>query len=332
MKNKAKLHVIGLALAAMLAAVTAQAQTTYPRVYVAQGTGSDSNNCDTPTAPCQTLSGASGAYSKVQAGGEIIFVESGNYYTAALSITKAVSIIAPDGVDVIIQTSASLASGTGLLSVAVGTTDNVVIRGLELKYTGSSLFAVHGIKVTGGGAVQIEKCRLSGFTRTTDSAGILMQASSNVQLSVKDTGVRNSSIGVSVSSTSGSVVVKASLDRVRLDDNTVGVLAGDNASVTVRDSVAAHNTSGFKAAAATSGRVAEVNAENCLSFGNTNGLHTDGASGTTSIVRASNSTVVNNTSGLNNSTVTGNSISSRGNNTVVGNTGSETFSASFSGQ
>jgi hypothetical protein len=123
MKNKAKLHVVGFALAAMLAATTAQAQT-YSRVYVAPKTGNDSNNCDTPTSPCLTLSSA---YGKVDAGGEIVFVESGDF-ASGYSVQKSVSIIAPAGVEV----GTVVSSGNGI--TVNSSTAQVVLRGLTLMW------------------------------------------------------------------------------------------------------------------------------------------------------------------------------------------------------
>jgi hypothetical protein len=81
----------GVLLAALLttlAAVTAQAQT-YPRVYVSEKNGNNSNNCDVPTAACQTLAGA---YGKVASGGEIFILDSGSYGT--LNIQKPLTITA----------------------------------------------------------------------------------------------------------------------------------------------------------------------------------------------------------------------------------------------
>lgn len=310
MRIKATSHLIGLALAAMLLAVTAQAQTL-TRVYASEKTGNDANTCDL-TAPCKTLSGA---HSKVVDGGEIICLDSGNYTDSSnpLVISKSVSIIAPDGVDALITLSAA---GNGIYINT--STASVVIRGLTLTNTATS-GDTYGIKVDAAAAVQIEKCSISGFNSSTNSHGVYFNVGSNAELSVKDTTVRNNNVGIALNSTSSTTTYKATLDRVRAENNTNGIWAKNNASLNVRDSIAAGNTSGFRATAGTTGRTAEMNLENCLAVGNTYGVHSGGTAGATATVRISNVSSVDNGTGLYRAAGTSN-IYTRGNNTAEGHT------------
>jgi hypothetical protein len=316
MKNKAKVHVIGCALATMLAVVAAQAQT-YPRVYVAPKTGNNGNNCDTATSPCQTLEGLTGAYSKVDTGGEIVFIESGSI-APGFTVGKSVSIVAPSGVEVGIVVTAA---GDGMLVDAASS--YVVLRGLTFLNTVTSSSTTYGIRVIAVGALQVENCSINNFNSDVSSHGIYVNIGTNSPLSIKDTTVRNNAIGIAVQSTSSTVWVTAALDRVRAENNTSGIWAKNNASLNVRDSVAAGNYSGFRATAGTTGRTGEVNLENCLTIGNTYGIHAGGTAGANANVRVSNTSVISNGTAFYKAAGGTNNIYTRAlpsNNTVLGNT------------
>jgi hypothetical protein len=308
MKNKAKLHAIGFALAAMLMAARAQAQTL-SRVYVSSKVASENTStCGAFSSPCRYLNTA---YNRVSAGGEIVLLYSGDYYNGQLGISKAVSIIAAEGVDASLVTT-----GNTAISVSAGSTDNVVIRGLTIRTTATST-NTFGITVSSGKAVQIENCKIRNFSTNSNSAGIKVDVSSDVQVSIKDTTLRNNYHGVLVVSSSSSVINKTTLERVRLIDNTTGVLAKDNASVTARDTIASGGTEGFKTVTSTSSRTAEISLEDCLAFDNSYGIKAEGVSGATSRVYASNCTIINNTTGVN--ADANSAVYSRTNNTLEGN-------------
>ncbi len=78
---------------AVLVLASASANAQLFRAYVAQ-TGNDANPCTLP-APCRLLPAALAA---VASGGEIWMLDSANYNTATVNITKSVSILAVPGV------------------------------------------------------------------------------------------------------------------------------------------------------------------------------------------------------------------------------------------
>jgi hypothetical protein len=80
----------GLALAAMLPALPAQAQNT--RSFVS-GLGNDLNNCSL-AAPCRTFQHT---HDQTNAGGEIAVLDTAGY--GAVTITKSISIVNPGGVE-----------------------------------------------------------------------------------------------------------------------------------------------------------------------------------------------------------------------------------------
>jgi hypothetical protein len=183
--------------------------------------------------------------------------------------------------------------------------------------------------------LQIENCSISNFNSDTDSHGVFIDIGTNSSLSVKDTTVRNNSVGIAVNSTSSTVWVTAALDRVRAENNTSGIWAKNNASLNVRDSVAAGNYSGFRATAGTTGRTGEVNLENCLSVGNTYGVHSGGTAGANATVRVSNTSLISNGTAFYKAAGSTNYIYTRAaptNNTVLGNTALGSTSGTYSAQ
>lgn len=80
----------GFGLLIMVAAIPAQAQAN--RTFVS-GHGSDGNPC-TLLAPCRSLAQA---ITQTNAGGEIAILDTAGY--GALTITKSISIVNPEGVE-----------------------------------------------------------------------------------------------------------------------------------------------------------------------------------------------------------------------------------------
>src|ERR1043165_6300084 len=120
---------------------SAQAQAT--RTWVS-GVGDDANPCSR-TAPCKTFAGA---ISKTANGGEINVLDPGGF--GGVTITKSITI-SSEGFE-----AGVLVSGTNAIVISATTTDNVVLRGLDIEGLGTGL---DGIKVIGGlGALHVEKC------------------------------------------------------------------------------------------------------------------------------------------------------------------------------
>ena len=104
------------------------------------------------------------------------------------------------------------------------------------------------------------------------------------------------------------------MDRERLDGNFYGVRAENNANVTIRNSIAAGNsTNGFQAVSTGAGVL--INLENTMAVNNGGaGVGTSGAAAGVSI---SNSTIMSNAQGIN--TSAGGNVYSFGNNKIIGN-------------
>src|SRR5215471_11326193 len=138
----------GVLVALLLLSAAAVAQA--PRTFVAS-TGSDSNPCSR-VAPCRTFDAALNA---VAPGGEIVPLDSAGF-GANLTITKAVSIIAPDGV----YAGVTITTGFGIF-INAGPSDSITLRGLTV--IGQSGDADSGVTFLTGGALHVESCVMTGF-------------------------------------------------------------------------------------------------------------------------------------------------------------------------
>jgi hypothetical protein len=213
---------LAVAIAAVLfvlwaGALPAYAQAT--RTWVS-GVGDDANPCSR-TAPCKTFAGA---ISKTAAGGEINALDPGGY--GAVTITKSITI---DGSGTF---AGVLVSGTNAINIPTAgvavTLRNLTIDGLS---TG-----LNGVNVTAAVAVNIDNCRIFGFTQSAVNA----TASGSI-VWVHDSDLRFSSVGVDVHA--GATVF---LDRVRVEQSYTGVrAAGTNAIVYLNNSTITGNTFGL---------------------------------------------------------------------------------------
>jgi hypothetical protein len=206
-----------LFVAFFASASMAQVQRTF-----VSGLGSDANLC-TRTAPCRTFGQA---ISQTNAGGEVIVLDSAGY--GPVTITKAVSLIAPPGV----YAGISVFSGDGI-GIQAGSSDTVILRGLTVNNQGST---GNGIDFTAGGTLHIESCVVSGFTDPNGSA--VLFGGSGI-LEVEDSIVSGSSGGIIVKPASGTAL--AAIDQVRLERCNVGLDAFEGSKVAIRNSVATAN-------------------------------------------------------------------------------------------
>jgi hypothetical protein len=270
------------------------------RTWVSGG-GSDSGTCPRST-PCATF-----AYALTQttAGGEIDVLDPGDF--GSVTIGQSVSIVA-DGV-----LGGILVTSNDGIHVTAGSSVVVVLRGLTINSVGSGGVGI-SFDSPNGGVLHIEDCTINGF----GSDGISVNPGGSTKAFIKDTIVRNNGEGIIFGPTI--VKVTASLDNVRVENNGFGgnghgVEAGGNATVSVRNSVAAGNgTAGFYASSSPS-MPAVMNLESSMASGSSTGVNSDGANST---INMSNVTVVDNTTGL--SETSGGHIVSFGNNKITNNT------------
>jgi len=286
--------------------VEAQVSRTFVSVN-----GKDNSTCDVPDKACRDIQAG---ITKVQAGGEVVILTSGSYQP--FTINKAVTVTAAPGEYIGI----SVFSGHGAV-INANLNDSVTLRGLTFNWVGGN--NNNGIEFNAGGMLHVESCVVNGFP----GAGIL--ASIPSKIFIKDTTVRNGSnfSGITVGASSG--VIVASIEHCRIEGlaGGIGILAGDNSRVTVRDTVSSGNGTGFQADPQAPSATVEMNMENCVAANNSfAGIFADGSPGS-SIIRVSNTTVTTNNLGL--TTNPGGSILTRGNNTVEGNINNGSFTGTF---
>jgi hypothetical protein len=276
MVRKLSLVVAVVALVA-LAASPVHAQAT--RTWVS-GVGDDANPCSR-TAPCKTFAGA---ISKTATNGEINVLDPGGF--GGVTITKSITI-SSEGFE-----AGVLVSGTNAVIINATATSNVVLRGLDFEGLGTGLV---GIKVLGAlGSLHVEKCTINNF-RGTNGSGIEVATSvaGTTQVFVKDTIVRNNGQGTGGGifiNPTGSAVVKASLDNVRMEFNVFGFKNQGTSTANVTGSVAAGNSAaGFS----TVNAAAVLNLENSTAANNGTGIVCSNAT-----VRVGGSSIFGNTTAV----------------------------------
>src|SRR6516225_632830 len=119
MRTQLPFAVLAAAFACSLATTPANARA---RVFVASY-GSDSNPC-TFGSPCKTFQHA---HDVVDAGGEVTAIDSAGF--GPISITKAVTITSPDGV----EAGVVAAAGGNPITINAQPSDAIVLRGLTLR-------------------------------------------------------------------------------------------------------------------------------------------------------------------------------------------------------
>jgi parallel beta-helix repeat protein len=263
------------------------------RVFVS-GSGNDNNPCNIG-APCRTIGIALGA---VAPSGEVVVLDSAGY--GPFTVSKPVTIIASQGV----YAGVSVSSGDGI-TINAGPSDVIILRGLTVNGVGGS----NGIVFNSGQTLFIEKCNINGFLAN----GVNFNGGG--RLFARDSNIRNSAgSGIRIAG-SVSALAMASINRVRLEANGIGLAVFDRAKASVRDSVASGNVTGVTVNPSTA--PAEINIEKCLVANNNTGALAQGSGGGTGTLRISKSTIVQNGLGL--SVQPGGALLSGGRNKLGGN-------------
>jgi hypothetical protein len=312
----------------LLLSATAQAQLF--RSYLAPApAGNDANPCTLPL-PCRLLPVALAA---VADGGEIWMLDSANYNTGPVAITKSVTILAVPGV-----VGSVLATGGNAIDIATAGV-KVALRNLVIvPFPGGG--GINGINMTAGAGLTVENCLIANLPQH----GIVVNTAASVR--VTDTTIRdngstglwllngaratvtratisgNASEGVYVAGGLASTTTTADVADSTMDGNDYGVFAlSNNATavlkVSVRDSRAVRN--GFAGVLAQSdlGAAVTLSASNNMISNNGTGI----AAYSAGRVWASGNTVSDNGNGLYNN---GGLFESAGNN-AVRNNGTDTF-------
>lgn len=192
------------------------------RVYLSAISGNDTNaasNC-APTAPCRSFGTA---IATVDAGGEVVVLDSGAY--GSITISKSVSLVAPAGIYGGISV---FPSADGVLIDTPGV--EVLLRGLVINGMGGA----RGVYMTAGSRLTVDRCVLKNLT----DSGIRVATAGRV--SIIDTLLQGNATGVRLSDG-----VQAAIIGTRMLDNTgfgLWVLGGTTrTSAEVSDSEASGN-------------------------------------------------------------------------------------------
>ena len=203
--------VLGTTLLPVLCTVPAHAQAT--RTWVS-GVGDDANPCSR-TAPCLTFAGA---ITKTAAGGEIDNLDTGGF--GALTITKSITIDGGGG-----SCLGAVSSGTTGITVSAGATDIVTIRNVQLQGvlgngSSPSTAGVNGIQFNSGAMLNIDNCKIDGFS----DVGISAITSANAILNVTNTIITNATYGIGLESSGGALNGSIDHTTIRKMSNT-GIIA-----------------------------------------------------------------------------------------------------------
>jgi hypothetical protein len=248
------------------------------------------------------------ALAATDVGGEVWIMDSANYNTATVSITKSVTIRAIPG-------ALGSVVGNGGTALSIGGTDIMVtLRNLTIRnLAGGDI----GILISNAAQVAINDCEVFGFTGA-GHIGIWVSPTSPAGVTVVGSVVRNNHHGIVVSGNGHATISKTHV----LANTAIGIWSNGGAAdsvVHVSDSVSTGNAVGFDSTGSTQG------SPNALMFvtrsvasrNATSGFQTDG--GITAIMVVGESMATGNGTGFNNA-FAGSVFLSRGDNTVVGNT------------
>ena len=241
-------------VAALVFSTAAQAQVF--RAYLAPGpAGNDANPC-TLLAPCRLLPAALAA---VQNGGEIWMLDSANYNTSTVFITKSVTILAVPG-----ALGSVVATGGSAIRID---TDGIVVSLRNLVIVPlPSAGATDGVAMAGASTLIIDNSLIANLP----DIGVVVNGTGNA--TIVNSIIRNNDSGVWAQD-GAQVVVSASHV---LENQNFGVFAFSNSSTTtkatVSDTTLSGNAFAVRADAAVAGSDAQLFATRCTITKNTFGV------------------------------------------------------------
>lgn len=296
--SKARLFVNLLVLVVLTLGITSIANAQATRTWVS-GVGDDANPCSR-TAPCKTFAGA---ISKTAAKGEISVLDPAGF--GALTITKSITVNG-DG-----TLAGILSANVSGIIINAGATDVVTIRNLSINGAGTGL---NGIRWIAGKALHVENCKISGIGNNTvgNGNGIVVALTATAgNLFVKDTNIQTCAVaGIAVSTTTG--FVAGVLDNVRLEGLPTGLIIGNNAFISVRNSVINLSTSTGVSISGTGGATGSF--DNVMINNNPTGINV----GAGALLNLSSCTLESNTTAISSAAPQAN-LRSSGNNRLLGN-------------
>jgi hypothetical protein len=296
--SKARFFVNLLALVVLTLGIASIANAQATRTWVS-GVGDDANPCSR-TAPCKTFAGA---ISKTAAGGEISALDPAGF--GALTVTKAITVNG-DG-----TLAGILSAGVSGIIVNAGVNDVVYIRNLSINGVGTGL---NGIRWIAGKALHVENCNIYGIGNNSagNGHGIFVNLTATAGgLFVKDTNIKTCAVsGITVQTSVG--FVAGVLDNVRLEGLPTGLVIGNNAFVSVRNSLI--NLATSTGVSITGSGTPTGSFDNVMLNNNPTAINIGGSG----IMNLSNSTLEHNTTAIVSAAPQAN-LRSSGNNRLLGN-------------
>ena len=265
-----------LALVAALL-LSAPAHALLFRAYLAP-TGSDANPCTLPQ-PCRLLPAALTA---VADGGEIWMLDSANYNSSSVNITKSVTILAVPG-----ALGSVVAAGGNAIEIATAGV-KVALRNLVIvPLVGGG--GTSGINMTNGAALTVENCLIANLPET----GIFVNTAASVR--VTDTTIRdNGDTGLDLEGGARASVTRATISG---NGNTGVYVFGSGANTTTADianSTLDANLTGVYAWSIHASGVVKVSVRDSQIARNSFGLYAQSNFGASVTFSASNNMIANN--------------------------------------
>lgn len=223
-------------LAAMLALLLPAAPVEAQDSWVSSQKGSDGNPC-TRAAPCLSFEKA---HSVMGSFGTINCLDGGEF--GSVTITKAIRI-ACDNVEANILASAG---GNGVV-IQAGPNADVTLSGLNIDGGGAG---IGGIVFISGATLHVDNVKISNFNASPNSGGIYFQPNAYAEFYLADSIITNNGAfgrisGGIVITPGGSGFASASINRVRVENNSTGIIVDGTRSTgflvnaTIRDTVVA---------------------------------------------------------------------------------------------
>jgi Right handed beta helix region len=257
-------------VAALFVSATAHAQLF--RAYLSVH-GNDASPC-TVTLPCRLLPAA---LSAVNDGGEVWILDSANFNTVEVEITKSVTILAiPGALGSVVATGG--ANGININAANV----RVTLRNLVFVSLNTS---VNGIEFAQGHELNVEDCEISHMGRR----GVDVTAGAGAVITVKNTVLRdNPNAGFAASGISTST-----LNGVHATGNGTGVYVQDQALATVINSTLAGNVFGGVSIDNIGAGLTSLVIKNSVIDGSVNALYVDALSGGSAVITSDGNLITN---------------------------------------
>jgi hypothetical protein len=212
------------ALAAL--AVAGAADAGLFRAYISVN-GLDANPC-TLQQPCRLLPRA---INVIDAGGEVWMLDSANYNTGPMIISKSVSVLATPG------TLGSIIGTGGVALMVNAPGGEIALRNLKIRNLDSDQSAIMVLQAS---KLTIDRCEITGFS-TADRGGVLVWAPTETL--IVDSLVRDNNVGVWFD-----YGATATISRTTFSGNGNAIYAkpsnASTTSVSVADSLLSANTYG----------------------------------------------------------------------------------------